>query len=122
MLTSRRTLVAGLAALPSIATTAALSAITTTGAASVDPILGAINRHRTALAALEAIDELAEPGRYAAAEAEIFASYDVLLATTPQTIAGARALVDFMIEDSADGDAVSLLKVLRRALDRLAVA
>jgi hypothetical protein len=110
---TRRTLLAGLATLPALATTAAAASI------PADPIFAAIARHRAALAALEVADQLAEPFRYAAAEQEIVASYDAMLATVPQTISGARALVDFLIE-AAGVDEVQTLEVLRRGLDRLA--
>lgn len=115
---SRRAMFASLA-LP-IAT--ATIAIADSAAASVDPIFVVIERHRAAWAALEAIDELAEPGRYAAAEAELLASHDALVATSPQTVAGCRALIDFAIEDAdaaGEGQCADTLKVVRRALDRL---
>jgi hypothetical protein len=109
---TRRALIAGLAVLPAFATT-------TASATSVDPIFAAIARHRAAVAALELISDGVEPARYAAAEAEVFASGDALLTTTPQTVAGCRALVDFIIEDIGD-EAPDTLVVLRQALDRLA--
>lgn len=110
---TRRTLAAGLAALPIATTTAA--------AAGADPIFGAIARHRVAKAALGLVDEVAEPAAYAACEQEIFGSYEALLATPPRTIAGCKALVDFTIEDAGEDD-VQALDVLRLALDRLAAA
>jgi hypothetical protein len=108
---SRRTLVASLAVLP----------LATTAAASVDPIFAAIEQHRAALAAFELISDGVEPARYASAEAEVIASGNALLTTTPQTVAGCRALVDFIIEDLGD-EAPDTLVVLRQALDRIATA
>ena len=113
---SRRALVASLAALPMVATTAA-----TTAAARADPIVAAIERHRAAFAALETVDELASPARYAAAEQEVFASGEAMFATEPQTVAGCKALVNFMVEDDPDGvEGGRCLDTLRRGLDRLA--
>jgi hypothetical protein len=109
MAPTRRALIVGLAVLPAFATT-------TTTAASADPIFAAIERHRAARAALEALE-----ARYAAAEQEITAAYDAMLATAPQTIAGSKALVDHMIEDGG-ADVDEALAVLRRDLDRLAAA
>ena len=108
---SRRALVASLAVLP----------LATTAAASVDPIFAAIEQHRAALAAFELISDGVEPARYASAEAEVIASANALLTTTPQTVAGCRALVDFIIEDLGD-EAPDTLVVLRQALDRIATA
>jgi hypothetical protein len=112
MLTSRRTLVAGLVAVP-----VATAAVATT--ASADPIFAALARHRAAFAALETINEVAEPGAYAAAQQELLGSHDDLFATEPQTISGCKALVDFLLEDAGveDGQGLDLLS---RALDRLA--
>ncbi len=104
---------------------AALSAINTAAAASVapDPIFAAIERHRAALAALATIDD-AEPARHAAAEQEIAASAKALFDTPPTSIAGAKALATFVIEDTeADGvesRCLDTLKVLHRVLDRVA--
>jgi hypothetical protein len=109
---TRRTLAAGLAA------------ATTTAAASVavDPIHGALLRHRVTKAALRLIDEVAEPTRYAAAKQELLSSFDALVTTVPQTMGGARALVSFMTEsaDEVGTDARSL-DTLRQALDRRAL-
>ena len=55
----------------------------------------------------------------------MLAAYDVLVATTPQTIAGAQALIELAVEDAdaaGEGQCAGTLKVVRRALDRLAVA
>jgi len=120
MLTSRRTLIAGLAAL-ALATTAAAKTTVDTVDGQEDPIFAAIERHRAAMASLEDFDddEDAEIDAYAEAEQELSASYDALLATVPQTIAGCRALVNHMIEGlGADFD--EALEVLREALGRLA--
>jgi hypothetical protein len=110
---TRRTIIAGLAALPAVAAPIAASLD--------DPIFAAIERHRAAVAALELISAGVEPARYAAAEAEVLASGNALLTTTPQTVAGCRALVDFIIEDLGD-EAPDTLVVLRQALDRIATA
>ena len=115
---SRRALVGGLAALlaPATATASVMP--------EEDPIFTAIERHRCALAALENIDERAEVARYAAAEQEIAAATDAMFTTAPQTAAGAKALVDYIIERAdADDDAgwcLKTLEVLRPTLGRLA--
>jgi hypothetical protein len=113
---SRRAVLAGLADMPAI--------YATTVAASVapDPIFAAIERHRAALAALAPIDQLAEPAAYAAAEREMFAAADLMATTVPQTLSGAKALLDVMIADANDGveGCLDSLKVLRTALDQLA--
>jgi hypothetical protein len=115
MPTSRRTLIAGLATVP-VAATAAGAAVTAT--ASVDPIFAAIERHLAAMRALDDIDELADPDAYAQAEQEMAALYEAMLATVPRTIAGCKALVDYLMDLGADfGEA---LNVLREALERLA--
>jgi hypothetical protein len=115
---SRRALLAGLASLPAITVTAAAAGV------APDPIFAAIERHRAALAALAPIDQLAEPAAYARAEAELFAAVEFMAATVPQSIAGAKALLDDTIADAeADGEQgrwIDTLKVLRTALDRLA--
>jgi hypothetical protein len=115
---SRRALLASLADMPAINTT--------TVAASVapDPIFAAIERHRAALAALAPIDQLAEPVAYAAADQEMFAAVDVMATTVPQTVSGAKALLDVTIADAeadgVEGRFLDTLKTLRQALDRLA--
>lgn len=92
--------------------------------ATNDPIFTAIARHRAARAALENIDELSEPARHAAAERKIFAAGEALFSTVPRTIAGAKALADFMLEnaraDGVEGRDLDRLKMLRYELDRLA--
>ena len=112
MHTSRRTLIASLAALP-LATAAA--AKTTVDTVDDDPIFAAIARHRATWAAA------ASPAAYTVTERSLLATYDAVLATVPRTVAGCRALVDFMIDD-ADTDAPPTLDVLRQALDRIATA
>ena len=112
MRTSRRVLVAGLVCLPAV--TAAADPVT-----SVDPIFAAIDRHRAAYAALESINEVAEPAAYAAAEQELLASHNDLFGTEPQTIRGCKALVDFLLDDAGAEDGLGL-DLLSRALDRLA--
>ena len=110
---TRRTLAAGLANLPEA--TAAASVV-------VDPIHGALLRHRVTKAVLGLIDEVAEPARYAAAKQELLSSFDALVTTVPRTMEGARALVSFMTEsaDELGTDAWSL-DTLCQALDRRAV-
>jgi hypothetical protein len=108
---TRRTIIAGLAALPAVSAPVAASLD--------DPIFAAIERHRAALSALENIDEQAEPDAFAEAQEEMGAAYDAMLATVPQTVPGCRALVDHLI-DEAGVDLGEALDVLRRALDRLA--
>jgi hypothetical protein len=119
---SRRAVFASLATLPAIATASSAAEPRSTVARGFpDPIITAIARHRVALAAPGLIDELVEPARYAAAEQQIFASRDVLLATTPQTIVGAQALIVTIEDAEAAGEGqADTLKVVRRALDRLA--
>ena len=110
---TRRTLAAGLANLPEATAAASVA---------VDPIRGALLRHRVTKAVLGLIDEVAEPARYAAAKQELLSSFDALVTTVPQTMGGARALVSFMTEsaDEVGTDARSL-DTLRQALDRRAV-
>jgi hypothetical protein len=81
-----------------------------------DPAFAAIAKYRAAFAALE----VARPATFAATERKLLAALDALLATTPTTIHGCRALAEFMIEDGADD--AQTLEVLRRGLDRLAAA
>ena len=96
---SRRALVVDLAALPAIATAATASVMP-----EADPIFAAIDRYRHACAELGTIDELTDPVRYAAAETEIGASGAALFATRPASVAGAVALIDFIIEDDLDAE------------------
>ena len=90
-----------------------------------DPIFAAIERYRRACAALDSADQRGEPAQYNAAEREIFNSSEALWATPPQTIEGATALVDFVLEDVAlgnEGDwACRALASLSEALPRMAV-
>ena len=108
MVHTRRALLVSLAVLP----------LAATAAASADPIFAAIERHRAALAALQDVDEVADPDAYAEAEQENAAAYDALLATVPRTIPGCQALVDHMVD--VGGDVDDAVAVLRQALDRLA--
>ncbi len=63
-----------------------------------DPIFAAISRYRRACTALEAT-------RFAAAaEDELSASGEALFATKPTTLAGCRALVNFIIDDAGEED------------------
>ena len=113
--TSRRAALAGLATLPAI-TTAALSA-------AADPIFAAIEAHIAACDALETIDQRVDPAAYAKAEFEIIRTADALFATPPRTVEGAKALVDFVLEDvglsDADHWAVRALASLAEALPQL---
>jgi hypothetical protein len=95
---TRRAVVCSLSVFPAIAVT--------TISVSDDPVIAAIERYRCACSALETIDEYAEPSRYASAENEIFNSGEAVFATPPRTIEGAKALIDFVLEDAAGaGDA-----------------
>jgi hypothetical protein len=113
---TRRAIVTGLAAaLPALATAA-----TARATSQDDPIFAVLARHRAARAALETIDEVAEPARYAAAEQELAASFDALRAIPPTSLLGCQALVNFMIEDGADGvEDGECLVILRSSLAQL---
>jgi hypothetical protein len=65
------------------------------GVAAVDPILAAIKRHR---AANTAYLNAAEPARDAQWDALQHAEYDMLKRTTPATVAGAIALLDYLAQ------------------------
>lgn len=109
--TSRRAVVCSLAVVPAITLT--------TVTVSDDPIIAAIERYRCACTKLETIDELAEPSRYAAAEDEIFNSGDALFATPPQTVAGATALISFVLEDAdLSGDEASWSRLALASLSQ----
>ena len=111
---SRRALVGGLAALP----------VSATADASVlpeDPIFAAIERHRHACAELVTIDGLTDPTRYAAAEAEVYASSEALFAIKPATLCGAVALARFIVKDGQDHWAEPALMSLSEALPQLTV-
>ena len=71
-------------------------------ALSTPAFFAAIKRYRHDSAELGTIDELADPVRYAAAETEIGASGAALFATRPASVAGAVALIDFIVEDDLD--------------------
>ena len=77
-------------------------ASTTAGTLAPDPIFAAISRYRHACAELRVIDERTDPARYAAAEAEIDASSEVLFAIKPATIAGAATFARLFVEDGQD--------------------
>jgi hypothetical protein len=95
---TRRAVVCSLSVFPAIAAT--------TISVSDDPVIAAIERYRCACSMLETIDECAEPSRYASAENEIFNSGDAVFASPPRTIEGAKALIEFVLEDAAGaGDA-----------------
>ena len=118
---TRRAVVTALAALLAITVAKARKAAAEFSAPDADPIFAVLARHRAARAALETIDEFAEPDRYAAAEAELFASFDALAATPPQSLSGCQALVTFMIEDVGAGGVEDgqCLVLLRSSLARL---
>ena len=103
-----------------VATAAAVIASSTT----YDPILTAIERYSVACDVLETIDQRDEPARYATAEYEVIATGEALFATPPQTIKGAKALADFVLEDIGLGHeddwACRALASLSEALPRLA--
>ena len=115
---TRRAVVTALAALIAITVAKARKAAAEFSAPDADPIFAVLARHRAARAALETIDELGEPARFAAAEEELWASFDALRATTPQTLLGCQALVNFMIEDAGAEDGECLV-LLRSVLARL---
>ena len=119
-ITSRRAVVASLAAIPTISTSLAAISVTLAD----DPIFAAIERYRDACAALDVADQRGEPAQYDAAEHEIINSSEALWTTPPQTIEGAMALVDFVLEDVAlgnEGDWACLALVrLSEALPRMA--
>ena len=119
--TSRRAVVASLAAIPTITTAAAAMSVTVAD----DPIFAAIARYRHACAALDSADQRNEPAQYDAAEHDIINSSEALWVTPPQTIEGATALVDFVLEDVVlgnEGDwACRALVSLSEALPRMAV-
>ena len=54
----------------------------------------------------------------------MFAVVDLMATTVPQTVSGAKALLDVTIADAeadgVEGRCLDTLKVLRQALDRLA--
>ena len=103
-----------------IATAAAVIASSTT----YDPILTAIEQYRCACDMLETIDQHAEPAAYTRAEHEMLAASETVFATPPQTIKGAKALADFVLEDIGLGHeddwACRALASLSEALPRLA--
>ena len=119
--TSRRAVIVSLAAIPTITTTTATMSVTVAG----DAIFAAIERYRHACAALDSADQRGELAQYDAAERELFVSSEALWATPPQTIEGATALVDFVLEDVVlgnEGDwACRALASLSEALPRMAV-
>ena len=89
--TSRRAVVASLAALPTIPTTAAAMSVTVAD----DPIFAAIERYRHACAALDSADQRNEPAQYDAAEHDIINSSEALWVTPPQTIEGGDGVGGF---------------------------
>jgi len=115
---SRRATVAGLAALPAIASTTV-----TADTLAPDPVFAAIARYRRAVAALEAADERAEPARFGVVSDEHIAACESLFDTRPTTLAGCRALIDhFMLDvaaDEMDSDSHRTLRLLAEALERI---
>ena len=85
---------------------------------TTDPIFAAIDRYRRACTALEATG-------FAAAEDELSASGEALFATKPTTLAGCRALVNFIIDDAEEealegSSCLDGLSLLSEALAQLA--
>ena len=110
---SRRAVVASLAALPAIGAATVVAA--NVGATASDPIVAAIERHRRALEVFESADELSEPGRFEAAGDELHAAGEALFATTPTTVAGCLALMGWMLAD-ADGEDLEHHRAALRSL------
>ena len=103
------------------------SALITERAAALtaDPIFAAIDRYRRACTALEMTNERVDTARFAAAEDELGASGEALFATKPTTLAGCRALVNFIIDDAGEEDQegswyLDGLNLLSEALAQLA--
>ena len=103
-----------------------LALITERAAAlTADPIFAAIDRYRRACTGLEMTNERVDTARFAAAEDELGASGEALFATKPTTLAGCRALVNFIIDDAGDEDQegswyLDGLNLLSEALAQLA--
>ena len=88
-----------------------------------DPIFTVIERYHRSIAAMEAADERADPGFYAVAANEHIEACEALFNTVPTTLAGCRALAEYMLDDAADevdSDCHRTLAVLAAALQRLA--
>ncbi len=88
MTPTRRAVMTGLAPLAAAAT-----------ASSPDPIFAVIEWYRRACAVLEATDEMADPGFYAVAQDELGVSSHALFTTVPTSLAGCRALADFIVKN-----------------------
>src|SRR5262245_44535011 len=85
-----------------------------------DPIFAVISRYRHAAAELMTIDELTDPARYAATEAEIGAAGAALFANKPETLAGAAALARLIVEDDLYHWIDEAVRTLSKALPQLA--
>ena len=96
-----------------------------TTALSRDPIFAVIEWYRRACAVLEATDEMADPGFYAVAQDELGVSSHALFTTVPTSLAGWRALADFIVKNAGDDNFAEFdwgrraLIVLAAALDRI---
>ena len=94
-------------------------------ASSRDPIFAVIEWHRRACAVLVATDEMADPGFYAVAKDEFDVSGEALCTTVPTSLAGWRALADFIVKNAGDDNFAEFdlgsraLIVLIAALDRI---
>ena len=84
--------------------------------------LSAIERYRRALDAFESADEISKPSQFEAAGDELHAASETLFATSPTTVTGCLALMDWMLVD-ADGEDLehhrAALKSLIEVLPRL---
>jgi hypothetical protein len=109
--TTRRAILAGLAATPVVALPAIADALP-----GADPIFAAIEAHKTAFARFGDVCELTDKvlakkeeriitdedeSRYAEANDAERAALDELLSTIPQTTAGARAALEWLVEYDA---------------------
>ena len=96
-----------------------------TASSHADPIFAVIEWYRRASAVLEATDEMADPGFYAVAEDEVDVSGQALFTTVPTSLAGWRALADFIVENAGEDNFAEFdwgrraLIVLKAALDQL---
>ena len=100
---TRRAIMTGLATAP-LAAAATAAAITNAlmPLPAPDPVFAVIERYRRAVAALEAADEKADPGYYAAASNEHIAACKALFNTVPSTHAGCLALIKQVLVDAED--------------------
>ncbi len=84
-----------------------------------------IEWYRRACAVLEATDETADPRFYAVAKDDVDLSGQALFTTVPTSLAGWRALADFIVKNAGDDNFAEFdwgrraLIVLAAALDRI---